>query len=76
MLNISPRLCLIIAKLATGILNTIHKLKRNVNSVINEVKRKIIYKEHIARLEKESISSKANLPMLEVLRKYKYCAYI
>ena len=35
-----------------------------------------LYKEHIARLENESISSIAKLPMLAVLRKYKYCAYI
>ena len=60
-----------LAKLATSNESIIHKLKISVNSVIIELKENL-YKEHLNRLNKENISDKAKLPMLQMLKKYKY----
>ena len=56
-----------LAKLATSNSATYHKLRRSINSIINELKDKL-FREHIARLGKDNISDKAKEPMIAILK--------
>jgi len=60
-----------LAKLATTVTSTIHKLKISMSHIIKEMKEKL-HKEHINRVSKSKISEKAKLPMIEIFKKYKY----
>ena len=54
-----------LAKLATTVTSTIHKLKISMSHIIKEMKEKL-HKEHINRVSKSKISEKAKLPMIEI----------